>query len=188
MTGKLPLTEEQVRMLAEDSDTITQFIALAKSKYGVCISYPIIYQFEELGYMSRDAIKQRYREKLDRRMFVNGKSFEKSMRRRILEIRGNRCESCGITEWEGDSVTMQVHHIDGNRWNNELSNLMVLCPNCHALTDNYGIGNITGFDSIAVEEAISLFETTNDIEETIRKMHLPVNKNTIGLMRRIVED
>ena len=32
---------------------------------------------------------------------------------------------------------LELHHIDGNHSNNELSNLTLLCPNCHALTDNY---------------------------------------------------
>lgn len=30
-----------------------------------------------------------------------------------------------------------LHHIDGEHTNNELSNLQILCPNCHAQTDNY---------------------------------------------------
>lgn len=188
MTDTLPLTEGQVRALAKEAETITQFISLAKTKYGVFISYPTIYRFEELGYMSRTEIKQRYREILDQRMFVNGKSFEKSMRRRLLEIRGNRCESCGIVDWENDPLTMQIHHIDGNRWNNELRNLMILCPNCHALTDNYGIGNVTDFESVDAQEVISVFEETHDIETTIRKMHLSLNKNTISVVRHIIKD
>jgi predicted RNA-binding Zn-ribbon protein involved in translation (DUF1610 family) len=30
-----------------------------------------------------------------------------------------------------------VHHVDGNRNNNDLSNLQLLCPNCHSQTDNF---------------------------------------------------
>lgn len=30
-----------------------------------------------------------------------------------------------------------MHHIDGNYKNNNLSNLQLLCPNCHSQTDNY---------------------------------------------------
>ena len=32
---------------------------------------------------------------------------------------------------------MELHHIDGNRYNNELDNLQILCPNCHSLTPNH---------------------------------------------------
>ena len=38
-----------------------------------------------------------------------------------------------ITEWNGKPIQMELHHIDGNRTNHKLSNLMMLCPNCHKL-------------------------------------------------------
>lgn len=34
-------------------------------------------------------------------------------------------------------VPLEIHHIDGNYLNNNISNLQVLCPNCHSLTSNY---------------------------------------------------
>lgn len=49
----------------------------------------------------------------------------------------NKCEICGITEWLGKPISFELHHIDGDRQNNKLSNLKMLCPNCHAQTDNY---------------------------------------------------
>ncbi len=49
----------------------------------------------------------------------------------------NKCEICGITEWQGKPIVCQLHHKDGNRKNNKLSNLQMLCPNCHSQTDNY---------------------------------------------------
>ena len=47
------------------------------------------------------------------------------------------CESCGHTEWMGKPVPLELHHINGDRFDNRLENLRLLCPNCHALTDNY---------------------------------------------------
>lgn len=52
-------------------------------------------------------------------------------------IKENRCECCGITEWNGKPIVMQLHHIDGNNKNNSLDNLQMLCPNCHSQTENY---------------------------------------------------
>jgi hypothetical protein len=49
----------------------------------------------------------------------------------------HRCECCGLTQWLGQPVPLELHHIDGDRMNNILRNLELLCPNCHALTDNY---------------------------------------------------
>ena len=48
-----------------------------------------------------------------------------------------RCEQCGITEWNGKSLTMHVHHKDGDHFNNFIDNLQILCPNCHSQTDTY---------------------------------------------------
>lgn len=56
----------------------------------------------------------------------------------------NVCEICGISEWNGKPLTMQMHHKDGDNKNNNLDNLMMICPNCHAQTENYrGAANRT---------------------------------------------
>lgn len=52
-------------------------------------------------------------------------------------LKNNECEICGITEWNNMPITFQLHHIDGNHYNNELNNLQVLCPNCHSQTDTF---------------------------------------------------
>lgn len=48
------------------------------------------------------------------------------------------CNACGICEWMGLPAPLQLDHIDGNRLNNVLRNLQLLCPNCHALTPTFG--------------------------------------------------
>lgn len=39
-----------------------------------------------------------------------------------------KCQRCGYEEFE---CSVHIHHIDGNRNNNSLNNLMMLCGNCH---------------------------------------------------------
>ena len=62
-------------------------------------------------------------------------------RNTLIQIRGHFCEYCGLSEWLGNSINLELHHKDGNRSNNELDNLELLCPNCHSYTDNYGSKN-----------------------------------------------
>lgn len=49
----------------------------------------------------------------------------------------HRCERCKRTEWDGEEIPLELHHINGDNTDNRLENLQMLCPNCHALTDNY---------------------------------------------------
>ena len=50
-------------------------------------------------------------------------------------VKEQRCEICSGTEWMGKPIPLELDHIDGNHHNNDLSNLRVICPNCHAQTD-----------------------------------------------------
>lgn len=54
------------------------------------------------------------------------------------KIKEQKCECCGISEWQDKPITLQLHHINGNHNDNRLTNLKVLCPNCHSQTDNWG--------------------------------------------------
>ena len=48
-----------------------------------------------------------------------------------------KCENCKNTEWMNKKIPLQTHHINGNNTDNRIENLQLLCPNCHAQTDNY---------------------------------------------------
>lgn len=49
----------------------------------------------------------------------------------------HKCENCGLTEWLGQPIPLELHHKDGNRNHNEIENYQLLCPNCHAFTNSY---------------------------------------------------
>ncbi|MBA2505036.1 MAG: HNH endonuclease [Thermoleophilaceae bacterium] len=49
-----------------------------------------------------------------------------------------RCEGCGLEEWRGKPLGLELHHRNGDNDDNRLGNLEILCPNCHAQTDNWG--------------------------------------------------
>lgn len=51
-------------------------------------------------------------------------------------LKEEKCERCGLTTWLSVDIPLELHHKDGNHYNNELDNLELLCPNCHALEPN----------------------------------------------------
>lgn len=59
--------------------------------------------------------------------YNNGDSQD--YRKKALREYQHKCSICGYNE---EPNILQVHHIDENRQNNQLNNLIVLCPNCHA--------------------------------------------------------
>jgi len=61
-----------------------------------------------------------------------------SLKLRLLKegIKQYICEGCQNIEWRGKPIPLELHHVNGDRYNNELSNLNLLCPNCHAQCEN----------------------------------------------------
>jgi DNA-binding CsgD family transcriptional regulator len=47
------------------------------------------------------------------------------------------CEVCGIASWNGRPITLALHHVNGDRHDNRIENLELLCPNCHSQTDTF---------------------------------------------------
>ena len=65
------------------------------------------------------------------------------VKRYLLTKYNYSCQLCGWNKVNKytNKVPLQIHHIDGNSTNNKEENLLLLCPNCHSLTENYGSRN-----------------------------------------------
>jgi len=78
-------------------------------------------------------------------ILVRGRPVTSShLRRRLIDegLKPHRCEICNGTAWNGQPISLELDHIDGDRTNNTFVNLRLLCPNCHAQTPTYRGRNI----------------------------------------------
>jgi len=55
----------------------------------------------------------------------------------LAEQQNNKCNICGITEWNHQPITFDMDHIDGDPHNNMPDNLQLICPNCHSQSATY---------------------------------------------------
>lgn len=62
------------------------------------------------------------------------------LKRRLLNegYLTNECVECGIgSSYNGMPITLELDHVNGNRFDHSLSNLRILCPNCHSQTETF---------------------------------------------------
>lgn len=76
-----------------------------------------------------------YRDKIMTSKYSDLK-FEQLRKRIFIEQEG-KCNCCGISEWMGKALTLELEHKDGNHYNNERSNIEMICPNCHSQTSTW---------------------------------------------------
>ena len=72
---------------------------------------------------------------------VTGDGFVvEAIRRYIVEKYGNKCAKCGWCETNTytQKSPLQIHHINGDSNRADEENLILLCPNCHSLTEKFG--------------------------------------------------
>lgn len=85
-----------------------------------------------------------YQNKLRDDEIESGKSVTQRKLKSYLVSKYNKCmnPTCCWDWSKNANVSLEIHHIDGNPNNNTLDNVILLCPNCHSLTDTYKAKNM----------------------------------------------
>lgn len=73
----------------------------------------------------------------------NSNYCKRTLKRRLIkdnflknECYGDGCDNVG--EWLGKPLILQLDHINGDRMDDRITNLRLLCPNCHTQTKTWG--------------------------------------------------
>jgi hypothetical protein len=102
-------------------------------------------------------------------------------------LRGHKCECCGMEEWMTKPIPLEVHHKDGNSLNNEIENLMLLCPNCHALTENYRGKNINqGDKKVSDDKLAQALKDNPNIRQALKAVGLTAKGGNYQRARELI--
>lgn len=91
-----------------------------------------------------------------------------------------KCEGCKTTEWMGKPLRLQVHHINGDHYDNRIENIQILCPNCHSQTDTYARNNVINGSGFKVTKRAE--EILNGEENSFVAKDIDEIKKSISLI------
>lgn len=76
---------------------------------------------------------------LEKILVIDSKYNNSQLKDRLLRegLLLNICAECGIAEWRGKTLVIQLDHVNGDSSDNRLDNLRMLCPNCHSQTETF---------------------------------------------------
>lgn len=95
------------------------------------------------------------------------------------------CSVCKVKNWNDLPLTLEMDHIDGDNTNDDLSNLRLLCPNCHSQTSTWRGRNIKKL-AVSDELLLEALQTTSTIRAALIKVGMtPRGKNYIRASKLI---
>ena len=111
-------------------------------------------------------------------------------RRRVFEEQDFCCANCGISEWQGHKISLELEHKDGNNANNERYNLEGLCPNCHSITDTWRGRNKpskNGTNVISDADLLKCLQESKNVRQGLLKAGIAAKGANYARAKRLLE-
>lgn len=97
------------------------------------------------------------------------------------------CVKCKIDSWQGETLVLDLDHINGNNKDNRLENLRYLCPNCHSQTDTYkGRNKNSGKRKVSDTELLDAYTKCKNIRQALLEVGLAAKGGNYERMKRLV--
>lgn len=133
------------------------------------------------------SIKQAWLDKYNSTPF--DKLGPENKRRRVFEEQNFCCSGCGVSEWKGFKIPLELEHKDGNNQNNLRENLEGLCPNCHSITDTWRGRNKpvrNGVNEVNDEFLLQCLIETDNIRQGLLKAGITAKGNNYSRAKRLL--
>lgn len=131
--------KEEILLWIEENKPLTYFCKKLNCKYETLKFYLQIMNIEYSGNIGRKGFK-RSNQRKDALYYIenNIPLGSHKLKLKLIDdgIKKHQCEKCLLTTWNKKKIPIELDHINGDHFDNSLSNLMILCPNCHAQRDN----------------------------------------------------
>jgi len=90
--------------------------------------------------VKRGAIRPRLAAMPLEELLIVGPRNRRNLKQRLLRagLKTYHCERCGLGDWRGRPLALELHHLNGETHDNRVENLSLLCPNCHSQTPSWG--------------------------------------------------
>lgn len=181
------ILKKQIRNAVLNCKSMTSAARSLRINYKTFIKYA-----KKFGlYKPNQAGKEIYQIPIDK--FLNNEKDVKTsfLKKRLIEegYFEEKCQICGIKEWNNKKIVFDLHHVDGDRKNNRLDNLQLLCPNCHSQTDNYKGKNNKRINNKTTNENIKReFPYSNNLHQLCNRLKiLPSGGNLRQLRKKLAE-
>ena len=125
---------------------------------------------------------------------IKNKPFEELpvrwRRLKILKDQDGCCNKCGIKKWNGELITFELEHKDGNNQNNSRENLELLCPNCHSQTKTWRGRNKSdkAREPISDESFVNALTESSNIRQALLNLGLAAKGNNYIKAHRLIDE
>lgn len=123
-------------------------------------------------------------------VFVENSLYSNEMvKQRIVkdDLLEYKCFKCKLDSWLGETIILDLDHINGNNRDNRISNLRFLCPNCHSQTDTYkGRNKNTGKVKISDEELLTVYKRCSNIRQTLLEVGLAAKGGNYERLKKLI--
>jgi hypothetical protein len=143
-TTSPPWPEQQIRDAVEASLSLTATLralgsGLHQAAYARLRECIAAHGIDTSHFRADGGAGTRRRQAIDQLLQAGRPVNSTVLRRRLIEegLKEHRCEACLGTTWRDHPTPLELDHVNGDRFDNRLANLRLLCPNCHALTPTY---------------------------------------------------